>query len=416
MTLLRRSLSISTNKTGAMKKNNPQPFFRSLLFIVVCLLPLASWAQDEQAVKTVSYFSNALFNTLLAIIIILAIMAVSLGGALKNVLSSDLYRDKLKKEQEQEKNAGGPPKATGLILFFSFLSLAAFSQDKAEVVSLIKSDRIGGLDQFTFYCMVGTIAAEFLVIGILFSVFKTVLGTNKAKAKAAAESKPKAKTILDQLNDTVEIEKEESILLDHDYDGIRELDNNLPPWWKYGFYLTIVVSFIYMIHYHITKTAPLQKEEYANSVKKAEAEIAEFMKNSASNVDESTVKLLTDASELASGQDLFVGSCAACHGRAGEGGVGPNLTDDYWMHGGSVKDIFKTIKYGWPDKGMKSWKEDFSPVQIAQITSFIKTLKGTNPPKAKEQQGDLYIEQDLPADSTSVKADSTLAPAPEPQN
>mgnify|MGYP000992428033 CR=1 FL=1 len=394
-----------------MKKNKRQIILRNLLFLAGSLLPLVSIAQEEQTIKTISYFSNPLFNTLLAIIVILAIMVVSLGSALKNIIGSDMYIEKLKKEKEQK--ADGTSKITGLVVLFSLLSFAAFAEDKVEAIKIVKDDRIGGLDQFTFYCMIATIAAELLVIGVLFSVFKTILGTNKAKVKAAAELKPKTKTILDKLNDTVEIEKEESIMLDHDYDGIRELDNNLPPWWKYGFYLTILVAVIYMINYHVTNTAPLQKEEYTNSVKKAEAEIAEFMKNSANNVDESTVKMLTDNSDIATGKELFLASCSACHGRAGEGSVGPNLTDEYWLHGGGVKDIFKTIKYGWPDKGMKSWKEDFSPVQIAQITSFIRTLKGTNPAKAKEKQGDLYKEENSPSDSTSVKSDSTKTLAAE---
>lgn len=202
-------------------------------------------------------------------------------------------------------------------------------------------------------------------------------------------------------------------MLDHDYDGIKELDNNLPPWWKYGFYLTIIIGVVYLVNYHITGISPLQKEEYKLSVKKAEAEVAEYMKKSANNVDENTVKMLSGASDLAAGKDAFIATCAACHGRAGEGGVGPNLTDDYWIHGGSVKDIFKTIKYGWPDKGMKSWKDDFSPMQIAQLTSFIRTLKGTNPPNPKEKQGELYTEQETPApasaDSAAVKTDTTKA-------
>jgi len=134
------------------------------------------------------------------------------------------------------------------------------------------------------------------------------------------------------------------------------------------------------------------------------------MKKSANNVDETTVKLLSDNANLAVGKDLFMASCTACHGKLGEGTVGPNLTDDYWLHGGGLKDVFKSIKYGWPDKGMKSWKEDFSPMQIAQLTSYIKTLKGTNPPKAKEKQGDLYTEEVvLVKDSAAVVIADTTA-------
>lgn len=397
-----------------MKKDNIR---KGVVLFASILLPLISSASEEVAPQTSSYFSNALFNALLIIIVILAIMVVSLGGALKNLISSDLYIEKLKKEKEEK--ASNTRKALGLALIFCLFSLQTFAEEKV-VQAVVKDDRIGGLDHFTFYAMIITIGLELLVIGVLFNTFKTILGPSTSKVAAeAAIAKPKGKTILDKLNDTVELEREEDIMLDHDYDGIRELDNNLPPWWKYGFYLTILVAVIYMINYHVTKTSPLQAEEYTQSIKKAEAEIAEHMKNSANNVDESTVKMLTDKAEISAGQDLFIASCSACHGKFGEGTVGPNLTDDYWLHGGSVKDIFKTIKYGWPDKGMKSWKDDFSPIQIAQITSFIRTLKGTNPAKPKDKQGDLYTEEAVAGDSTAVVNDTTkvlssVAPAQKP--
>jgi len=390
-----------------MKNNNLKLNTRSLLLLTGSCLPLLSSAQAQAAETSSSYFSNPLFNTLLVIIIVLTIMVLALSSALKNIISSDFFIEKIKKDKEQKQSS---TKANGLLLLFFMLSLAAYSQDKLPAP--VSDDRIGGLDQFTFYTMLVIIASELMVLGLLFNTFKNILVTKKAEA--LVEKKPQGKTMFDKLNDTVEIEKEESILLDHDYDGIKELDNNLPPWWKYGFYITILVSVIYLINYHVTKTAPLQKEEYSNSLKKAETEIAEYMKSSANNVDESTVKQLTDAAELASGKDLFVGTCATCHGRLGEGGVGPNLTDAYWLHGGSIQDIFKTIKYGWPDKGMKSWKEDFSPVQISQLASFIRTLQGSNPPKAKDKQGELYVEQGTPADSTSTKSDSTKIVASEP--
>jgi cytochrome c oxidase cbb3-type subunit III len=388
---------------------------KSLVLAGSMILPMVSFAAEGTAVTTNSYFSNALFNTLLAVIIILAIMVVALSSALKNIISSDLFLEKIKKNKEQKGSSA--TKALGLAFVFFLISTQALAQEKLAQVVPVKSDSIGGLDQFTFYTMLVTICLELLVLGILFNTFKNILGQGEAKKLSPVlAAKPKGKTILDKLNDTVEIEQEESIMLDHDYDGIKELDNNLPPWWKYGFYLTILIAVIYLINYHITKTSPLQGEEYTLSVKKAEAEIAEYMKTSANNVDESTVKLLTDPSDIATGKDLFIMNCSACHGKLGEGSVGPNLADDYWLHNGGVKDIFKTIKYGWPDKGMKAWKDDFSPMQIAQITSFIRTLKGTNPPKPKEKQGDLYTEQAPVNDSTSVTADTAkVLSALEPQ-
>lgn len=386
-----------------MKRDSIGYIKRSFFLAGSSFLPMISFAQEQEAQHTVSYFSNPLFNTLLVVIVVLAIMVVALSSAFKNVIGSDMFIEKIKKDNEPK--SGGNVTGTVLFLVFLLMNFAAISQEK--VAQGAKDGRIGGLDQFTFYAMIITIALEVLVLGILFNTFKNILGANKPKVKPVTQVKPRTKTILDKINDTIDIEEEESIMLDHDYDGIKELDNNLPPWWKYGFYLTIVIAFIYFINYHVTKTAPLQAQEYTNSIKKAEAEIAEYMKTSANNVDESTVKMLTDPSDLNAGKDIFISTCAACHGKLGEGTVGPNLTDDYWLHNGSIKDIFKTIKYGWPDKGMKAWKEDFSPIQIAQLTSYIRTLKGTNPPKPKDKQGELYIDNEVPADSTVVMPDST---------
>jgi len=389
---------------------------KALSIIALSLLPMITLAADGQEAQSVSYFSNALFNTLLVIIILLAIMVTTLSRALQNIVSSDLFQEKIKRDKERKDNKAG--KVAGLIVLFTLIgfSTSAQTEETTEVVR-----RIGGLDYFTFYLMNTIIFLELLTLLILFNTFKNILGYETLKTEKAvstAESKVKTKTIFEKMNYAVDIEDEGSIMLDHDYDGIKELDNNLPPWWKYGFYLTIIVSFIYIINYHITRTSPLQAEEYRLSVQKAEAQIAEYMKTSANNVDENSVKLLTDAADIQAGKDLFLSTCSACHGRAGEGGVGPNLTDDYWLHAGSVKEIFKTIKFGYPDKGMKAWKDDYSPIQIAQMTSYIKTLRGTNPANPKEKQGELYIENELPADSTSaikLPADS-LQMANNPQN
>ncbi len=373
--------------------------------ITMCLLalPVVSLAQENVA-ATSSYFSNALFNTLLVTIIILLILVATLSNVLKNISRSEMLSTILKNKADKSKSGG--MNSAVVLAFFMLSSLATFAQNK--VAPLVKDDgRIGGLDQFTFYLMLTIIFLELIVIYLIIHTIRYLLKTEEI-ASGAALNRPKEKTILDILGGAVELENEDSILMDHDYDGIKELDNDLPPWWKYGFYLTIIVGVIYLFNYHIFKTAPLQGEEYKIAMKKAEADIAEFMKTSANNVDESTVKQLTDPADLAAGKDLFITNCSPCHGKFGEGTVGPNLTDDYWIHSGGVKDIFKTIKYGWPDKGMKSWKDDFSAMQISQLATFIRNLKGTNPPKPKDKQGDLYVEPiaNAAGDSSAVHADS----------
>lgn len=200
----------------------------------------------------------------------------------------------------------------------------------------------------------------------------------------------------------VPVEKEEDILLDHDYDGIKELDNSLPPWWKWGFYFTIVVAVVYFVRFHVVGSGPTPEEEYNAEMRIAAAQMEELRKSSGEMVDEATVTM-ADAAGIAEGKQLFQKTCFVCHGSNGEGGVGPNLTDDYWLHGGKINDVFKTIKYGVTDKGMQAWEKQFSPTELKNLASYIKSIKGTKPANAKAPQGDLYTE--------AAAKDSTAAPS-----
>lgn len=195
-----------------------------------------------------------------------------------------------------------------------------------------------------------------------------------------------------RLNNSVPIANEETILTDHAYDGIRELDNRLPPWWLYGFYITILFAAIYVLNYHVFKYSPLQEEAYEVEMKKADEAVTAYLASLDNLIDETNVTFLDDQTELTGGQDLFKANCIACHGSDGQGmqGLGPNLTDKYWLHGGDIKDVFKTIKYGVPEKGMVSWKANFTPKQLQQLASFVYSLEGTNPPNPREPQGELF--------------------------
>ncbi|UII30457.1 c-type cytochrome [Fulvivirga ulvae] len=214
---------------------------------------------------------------------------------------------------------------------------------------------------------------------------------------------------LTEANDAVPVEKEAAIMLDHNYDGIRELDNHLPPWWKWLFYITIAFSVVYMAVYHVFGTMPLQLEEYQSEVALAEA-VATARKADApaSNINEENVQRVTDQALLDNGREVFISNCAPCHKEDGAGGIGPNLTDNYWIHGGDVKSIFKTIKQGVPEKGMISWEPLLSPDEMQNVASFIMNLVGTNPPNAKGPQGELYEpetgtgEEPVPADSVKT--------------
>jgi len=253
---------------------------------------------------------------------------------------------------------------------------------------------------------------ELLVILLLLFNLKLLLKKEIAAVAAVAEVEVEAEESSwikwwDKINKFRPVHEESNIDLGHNYDGIRELDNRLPPWWLYGFYLCIVFAGIYLYRYHVAHTAPLSREELSIAMAKAEVEKEAYLKKSANKVDETNVTYLADASALAEGKKLFTAMCAACHAADGGGLVGPNLTDDYWIHGGDIKSIFKTIKYGVAEKGMKSWKDDYSPSQMAQLASYIKSLKGTKPAVAKEPQGVIYQEQAAGADTTKVNADTS---------
>jgi cytochrome c oxidase cbb3-type subunit 3 len=255
----------------------------------------------------------------------------------------------------------------------------------------------------------GVIALEITVILFMLAQLRSLLAKKRLKALenpeaevVVAKQRKSIKEIWSKMNFRP-IEEEKDLELHHDYDGIRELDNKLPAWWIYGFYLTIIFAGIYLWRYHVAYSAPSSIEEFQIAMKAADVEKAEYLKKSATNVDESTVKLSTEPAIIEAGKKIFVGSCAPCHGPEGQGTVGPNLTDDYWLHGGSVSSVFKSIKYGWPEKGMKSWKDDFSPIQISQLANFIKSIHGTKPANAKEPQGTIDNETGNPVDSTAKK-------------
>ena len=236
-------------------------------------------------------------------------------------------------------------------------------------------------------CLVLTL--NLILTAVVVYLLRNTLVLIQGKKSLVEESKKSnTKKILQVLTDTVAIEDEDSIDLGHEYDGIRELDNNLPPWWKWGFYLTIIVSFVYLGHYHLFGTGDLQTEEYEKEIKQAEHDVSEYLISQAMNVDETNVTLLTEKESLEKGKAIFLKYCSACHGKEGEGRIGPNLTDNHWIYGGDVKGVFKTIKYG-AKNGMKSWKGELNPIQMQEVTSFIKSLEGTNPPNAKKAEGSL---------------------------
>ena len=205
--------------------------------------------------------------------------------------------------------------------------------------------------------------------------------------KAAKQEKPK-KQFWNKVLSLRPLSEEKDLLIEHEYDGIQELNNPTPAWFMYLFYGTMVFAVAYLLIYHVFGIGQLQYDEYKTEMAQAEIVKKQFLSKSANLVDENTVKLVTDAEVLKSGEAIFKQSCAPCHGEHAQGMVGPNLTDEYWLHGSKITQVFKTIKYGVPAKGMPTWEKQLSPKQIADVANYIKSLKGTNPANPKEPQGD----------------------------
>jgi cytochrome c oxidase cbb3-type subunit 3 len=207
------------------------------------------------------------------------------------------------------------------------------------------------------------------------------------------------------INDFKPVEKEAEILLDHNYDGIKELDNHLPPWWKWLFYGTIIWGGVYLVVYHWSDSLPLQDEEYQNEVAIAQEQRAKFLATQPMVViDENTLAYDANADIIAKGKKVYAINCSSCHNPLGEGSIGPNLTDDYWIHGGGIKNIYATVKNGVQEKGMIPWGPVLSPEQIRDVSFYVMSLKGTNPPNAKAPQGALYVEETTPVVTDSVRA------------
>lgn len=188
--------------------------------------------------------------------------------------------------------------------------------------------------------------------------------------------------------DNVEVfEDEKKILLDHDYDGIRELDNPLPKWWLYSFYLTIIFAVPYYVA-HTFMNAESIKERFNLDV----ASVEEIHKKNALDkivYDQAEYeKVLADPKTKKIAKKTYKRKCKACHGKFGEGGVGPNLTDNYWIHGnGDLKSVYETLTYGITDKGMPAWGQTLGKEKVYGVLKYIADLKGTKPKNPKGPQG-----------------------------
>lgn len=256
-------------------------------------------------------------------------------------------------------------------------------------------------------------AMVFLLVAFLFVLFFIL---SSPKYKYSYERKEKGLSLIgrlsQKLNRAVPLEREKDIMLDHDFDGIKELNNSVPPWFNLLFYGTILIAIIYMIDYHVLGTGTVMVDEYLNEVKIANEKRDELIRTGAF-INENNVVILTDAAELDKGKQIYTTNCTPCHGPDGGGTVGPNLTDKNWIHGGGIKNVFTTVTNGVPAKGMISWKTLLTPKQVQQVSSYVLSLQGTTPANGKAPEGNLWVDSVKTGndslkvtDSSKVKTDT----------
>lgn len=330
----------------------------------------------------VSANDTAVFWVLASFAVLMLILIWVVAGVTKGLLSdTGLWKEKW---QGAAKTIAA---VVGTAMFFS--STNALAQDAETTSSMFEMS-----DGLFWIMVVVDIFLLSVLLGLLYNLNSLIRSLRTAPEVEVVEESVSESIWTGSLSGAVPIEQEEDVLLDHEYDGIRELDNKLPPWWLYMFYFTIAFGVVYVGYFQFSD-GPSQLEEYNAEMALAEEQKAAFLASSANNVDESNVELLADATALANGKEKFETLCIACHAATGGStqnppGVGPNLTDEYWLHGGGIKNVFKTIKYGVPAKGMIAWESQLSPRQMQEVASYILSLQGTNPPNAKEPQGELW--------------------------
>lgn len=382
------------------KINMKQSFFninRITLLALSLIAPLGIMAQETAAApapvaEKASMFTGSSILLLLTIFTLSAVIYI-LGRIVKNLIESDTQE-----VAKQNKISKGLLSLVALMM----LSVSSFAQDAKEAVAATtsQSSEVFGMDATLFWVMISVLLFEFIVVMYLCKILYIFL-IRKNLIKPFNVVLPKWLQYNTMMGNDIPLEKDAEMLTDHDYDGIQELDNGMPPFLKYIFIATVIAAAIYWVNYHVLYASPLQIEEYKNELAQAEIQKAEYLKIAGNNVDENTVKLVTDVS---AGAKVYATNCVACHGDKGQGGVGPNLTDNAWIHGGDIKSIFKTIKYGVVAKGMRSWQSEIKPGDIQSVASYILTeFKDKNVAGGKAPQG---VVASASAVSDTVKVDA----------
>jgi cytochrome c oxidase cbb3-type subunit 3 len=339
------------------------------------------------AVSTVvkpNYVENlSIFNWMIFLMFILILIIVVLAGSIMTYVKSDYFKTKVAEIGNKSK-----------LLIIVITTGSLFVSNQSYALNFMRPGEAEKgmpwlqVENTDLYALLAINIILLIVVLYLRNLFNQMVAMVRPKkeveaAPVVAETFKKVNAIL---TDAVPIEEEHTILMDHEYDGIRELDNNLPPWWVWGFFATIVFAFIYIINYHVLGVSDLQEKAYQKEMAKAEKEIAAYREKMAMNVDETNATIMTGNSDLASGKAVFGVNCVTCHKADGSGDVGPNLTDKNWIYGYDIKEVFTTIKLGRPN-GMPAHDALLNPIQIQQVASYVLTLKEV--PNGKSAQGDI---------------------------
>ena len=280
-----------------------------------------------------------------------------------------------------------------LLIFFAVFGAMEYFVDSGDRPAFIKFPMI---TVFLLVFLFLLIAIEITVSAIDNITYQLLTEEQKAKLKEVENISFKEsewyKNLIHVLTKSQPIENEEQLLLAHDYDGIKELDNTLPPWWVYLFYGCICFGIVYLVRFEILG-GDNQEMELKNEMAQAKIEVAEYLKTAPDLMDEKSVTLLTDPAELIIGKAIFTTNCVACHRADAGGQIGPNLTDKNWILGGGIKNVFHTITNGGRDgKGMISWKATLKPKEIQHVASYVLSLQGSNPKDPKAPDGEVWVE------------------------
>lgn len=297
------------------------------------------------------------------------------------------------------------------LFFFIGFALMEYCIDSGDKPAFIKYPMVS---VFLFVFLFILIAIEITLNAVNRVMYQLMTPEEKAKLdyedSLSLQESTWFKDLMHKLTKTEPIEKEGDLLLHHDYDGIKELDNNLPPWWVYLFYITIIFSVVYLVRFEILG-ADNQEMELKKEMAQAKIDVDEYLKTAPDLMDEKTVVLLTDKESLEAGKEIFTTNCAACHRADGGGQIGPNLTDDHWILGGGIKNIFHTITNGGRDgKGMVSWKTNgMKPKDIQKVASYILSLRGSNPKDPKDPEGEIWVDENAPKKDSAIKTTDSTA-------